>query len=95
MTFDRAVEEVPKHIQLFVLVDANARTGRREKGGVFSKDNKYFGAYGRHTLNDNAKLLLLFANNHDLALENTFFRTPKGGVLHAFNGRGKKVSTTC
>ena len=31
---DRAVEEVPKHEQLFVLMDANARTGRREKGGV-------------------------------------------------------------
>ena len=51
-TLNRAVEEVPRHEQLFVLTDANARTGRREKGGVGSKDNKIFGAYGRDTLND-------------------------------------------
>ena len=31
-----------------------------------------------------------FANNHDLAFVNMFFSTPKGGVSHAFNGRGKK-----
>ena len=29
MSLDRVVEEVPKHEQLFVLIDANARTGRR------------------------------------------------------------------
>ena len=84
------MEEVPKHKQLFLLVDANARTGRREKRGVGSKDNKVLGAYGRDTLNENGKLLLLFANNHDIALVNTFFRTPKGGVLHPLSGRGKK-----
>ena len=31
-----------------------------------------------------------FANNHNLALVNTFFSTTKGGVSHTFNGRGKK-----
>ena len=71
-------------------MDANARTGRREKGQVGSKDSKILGAYGRDTLNDNGELLLSFANNHDLALVNTFFSTPKGGVSHTFNGRGKK-----
>ena len=30
-SLDRVVKEVPKHEQLFVLMDANARTGRREK----------------------------------------------------------------
>ena len=45
-TFDKAMEEVPRHEQLFVLMDANARTGRREKGGVGSKDNKNLGAHG-------------------------------------------------
>ena len=85
----RVVEEVPKHEQLFVLMDANARTGRKEKGQVGSKDSKILGAYGRDTLNDNGELLLSFANNHDLALVNTLFSTPKGG-LHTFNGRGKK-----
>ena len=67
-----------------------ARTGRREKGGVGSKDNKLIGAYGRDIHNDNGELLLSFANNHDLAIVNTFFSTPKGGVSHTFNGRGKK-----
>ena len=46
-TLDGAVEEVPRHEQLFVLMDANARTGGREKGGVGNKDNKTLGAYGR------------------------------------------------
>ena len=55
-----------------------------------SKDSKLFGAYGRDSLNDNGKLLLSFVNNHDLAPVNTFFSTPKGGVSHTFNGRGKK-----
>ena len=45
-TLDRAVKDVPRHEQLFVLMDANARTGRREKGGLGSKDNKILGAYG-------------------------------------------------
>ena len=97
------MEEVPKHEQLFVLMDANARTGRREKGQanartgrrekgqVGSKDTKILGAYGRDTLNDNGELLLSFANNHDLALVNTFFSTPKGDVSHTFNGRGNKT----
>ena len=72
-------------------MDANARTGRREKGQVGSKDSKIPGAYGRDTFNDNGELLLSFANNHDLALVNTFLSTPKGGVSHTFNGRGKKT----
>ena len=71
-------------------MDANARTGRREKGQVGSKDSKILGAYGRDTLYDNGELLLSFANNHDLALVNTFFGTPTCGVSHTFNGRGKK-----
>ena len=53
------MEEVPKYEQLFVLMNANARTGRREKGQVGSKDSKILGAYGRDTLNDNGELLLL------------------------------------
>ena len=89
-SLDRVVEEVPKHEQLFVMMGANARTGKREKGQVGSKDSNILGAYGRDTLNDNGELLLSFANNHDLALVNTFISTPKGGVSHTFNGRGKK-----
>ena len=81
---------VPRYEQLFVLMDANAHTGRREKRQVGSKDNKILGAYARDTVNDNGELPLSFANNHDLALVNTFFSTPKGGVSRTFNGRGKK-----
>ena len=55
-----------------------------------SKDNKNIGVYGRDTLNDNGELLLSFANNHDLALLNTFFSASKGSVSRTFNGRGKK-----
>ena len=88
-SLDEAVEEVLRHEQLFVLMHANARTGRREKGRVGIKDSKTLGAYGRDTFNDNGELLLSFANNHDLALVNTFFSTPKGGISHTFNGRGK------
>ena len=55
------MKDVPRHEQMFVLMDANARTGRREKGGVGSKDNKSLGAYGRDALNDNGELLLSFA----------------------------------
>ena len=71
-------------------MDANARTGRKEKGHVGRKASKILGAYGRDTLHDNGELLLSFANNHDLALVNTFFSRLKGGVSRTFNGRGKK-----
>ena len=82
------MEEVPKHEELFVLMDANARTGRRKKRGGGSKDSRILVAYGRDTLNDNGgPLLLSSANNHDLALVNMFFSTPKGGVSR----RGKKT----
>ena len=84
------MEGVPKHEQLLVLMDANVRTGRREKGQVGRKDSKILGACGRDTLNDNGELLLPSDNNHDLAFVNTFFSTPKGGEQHTFNGRGKK-----
>ena len=50
--------EVPKYEQLFVLMDANARTGKRENGQVGSKDNKLFGDYGRDILSDNGELLV-------------------------------------
>ena len=84
------MKEVPANEQPFVLMDVNARTGRREKEQAGSKDSKMIGAYGRDTLNDNGELLLSIANNYDLALVNTFFGTPKGGVSHTSNERDKK-----
>ena len=75
-------------------MDANARTGRREKGQMGSKNSKILDAYGRDTLNGNEELLLSFANSHDLALMNTFFSTPKGGVSHIrLTGEAKNAST--
>ena len=42
---------------VFVLTDANARTGKRGEGGG-ETDSKVLGAYGRDKLNENVKLLL-------------------------------------
>ena len=82
---DKVVAEVPAHEQLFVLMDANARKGRRGRGESESESNKILGAYGRDEINDNGERLLSVAADKDLSLVNTFFRTPKGGISHTFN----------
>ena len=87
---ERVVKEVPEHEQLFVLMDANARTGRRGGGKLGSEECKVLGAYGRDYLNDNGERLLSFSANHELALLNTFFSTAKNAISYTFNGRGKK-----
>ena len=81
---------MPGHEQLFVLMDANAQTGRQGGGGPGSEESRVVGAYGRDTFNDNGERLLSFATNHSLALVNKFFSTPKNRVSHTFNGRGTK-----
>ena len=87
---ERVVKEVPEHEQLFVLMDANARTGRRGGGKLGSEECKGLGAYGRGNLNDNGERLFSFSASHELALLNTFFSTGKNTISHTFNGRGKK-----
>ena len=87
---ERVVKGVPEHEQLFVSMDANARTGRRGGGKLGNEECKVLGAYGRDILNDNGKRLLSFSANHELALLNTFFSTTKNAILHTFNGRGRK-----
>ena len=87
---ERVVKEVPEHEQLFVLMDANARTGQRGGGKLRSEECKVLGAYDRDNLNVNGERLLSFSANHELALLNTFFSTAKNAILHTFNGRGKK-----
>ena len=79
---------MPKHEQLFVLMDANGRTGRRGSGRPGNEQCEALDAYGRDTRNENGELLLSFASNHDLALVNTFFSTPQNGISHTFNGAG-------
>ena len=80
---------MPEHEQLFVLMDANARTGRRGGGKLGSEECKVLGAYGRDTLNDNGEGLLSVSANLELARLNTFFSTAKNAISHTFNRRGK------
>ena len=47
IALERVVKEVPEHEQLFVLIDANARTGWREGGKLGSEECKFLGAYGQ------------------------------------------------
>ena len=87
---ERVVKEGPEDEQLFVLVDANARTGRKGGGKLGSEECKVLGAYGRDTLDDNGERFLPFSANHLLALLNTFFSTTKNAISHTSNGRSKK-----
>ena len=80
------VASVPAREYVFVLTDANARTGKRgESGG--EADSKVSGAYGRDKVNENGKLLLGFAEDNKLVLLNTFFCTPKSGVSYTFKAQ--------
>ena len=79
-----------KYEQLFVLMDANARTGRRGGGRSGNEHCGALGAYGRDTRNENGQLLLAFTSNHDLALVNTFFSTPQNGISHTFKEAGNR-----
>ena len=80
---ESAVSRVPSSDCLFVLVDANARTGVR----MGKEDCKVIGAYDRDTRvsDSNGTSLLRFAGNK-LALVNTFFSAPKGCTSLTFNG---------
>ena len=69
------VASVPTR-DIFVLTDANAWEGKRGEGGG-EADSKVLGAYGRDKLNENGKLLPVFAEDNKLALLNLFFSTPK------------------
>ena len=83
------VAPVPAREHVFVLTDANARTGKRGEGGG-ETDSKVLGAYGRDVLNENGKLLLGFAEDNKLALLNTFFSTPKRGVSYTFQSANRE-----
>ena len=97
IALNSTVKPVPSREHVFVLTDANAGTGKRGEGGG-ETDSKVLGAYGRHVLNENGKLLLCFAEDNKLALLNTFFSTPNVAYLTRFKaptaGRAKHASTT-
>ena len=76
------VVSVPAREYVFVLTDANVRTGKRGEGG--EAGSKVLGAYGRDKLNENGKVLLGFAENNKLALLNTLFCILKSGVSYTF-----------
>ena len=82
---DSLVQRIPKNECLFVLMDANARTGEKIQGERMEDDGVH-GAYGRDELNNNGKRLLNFATDNRLAVTNTFFSTRKGGISHIYNG---------
>ena len=69
---DSIVHRVPLKHHLFILMDANARTGVRTS----EEQRKIVGAYGRDArANDsNGIALMQSANDKKLALVNTFFR---------------------
>ena len=77
------VASVSAREYVFVLTDANARTGKSGEGGG-EADSKLLGAYGRDKVNENGKLLLGFAEDITLALLNTFSCTPKSGGIYTF-----------
>ncbi|CAB1110585.1 unnamed protein product [Ectocarpus sp. CCAP 1310/34] len=83
---DAAIREVHSRDHLVVLMDANARTGRR-RGGCC--DAKVLGAYGRDIMNNNGERLFGLASDNQFSLANTYFRTPKGGVQHTFQSSNK------
>ena len=78
------VSRVPRSDYLFVLIEANARTGVRME----EEDCKVIGAYGKDTRvsDSNGTSLLRFAGDNKLALVNTFFSAPKGCTSRTFTG---------
>ena len=78
------VGRVPSSEYLFVLIDANARTGVR----IGEEDSKVNGAYSRDTrvIDSNGTSLLRFVSDNKLALANTFFSALKGSTSRTLNG---------
>ena len=78
------VSRVPSSDYLFVLIDANARTGVR----MGEEDCKVIGAYCRDIRvgDSNGTSLLRFAGDNKLALVNIFFSIPKGYTSRTFDG---------
>ena len=77
------VEKIPTQECLFVMMDANARTGKKMEG-CGDDESRVLGAYGRDIRNDNGRQILPFATNCKLALTNTFFKSRKGGISHTW-----------
>ena len=81
------VKRVPTRDYLLVLMDANARTGKR---GIGWTDSKVLGAYGRDELNDNGERLLIHATDNKLALLNTYYAAPARGISYTFQSPNRE-----
>ena len=68
------VASVPRKDQLFVLMDTNARTGKRDRGGSLEYA-QVLGPYGRDILNDNGEHFVRTAADAGMTIANTFFST--------------------
>ena len=87
------VASVPAREYVFVLTDANARTGKRGEAEG-EADSIVLDLYGRDKPNENGKLLLGFAEDNKLALLNTFFCTPKSGVTYTLQSTDRSKGQT-
>ena len=91
------VKPVPAREHVFVLTDANARTGKRGEGDG-ETDSKVLGAYGRDVLNENGNLLLGFAEDNKLAHLTPSLAPPNVAHPSRFKApiaaRAKHASTT-
>ena len=89
------VASVPAWKYVFVLINVNARTGKKsEEGG--ETDSTVLGVCDRDVLNENGKLLLGFTDDNKLALMNTFFCThpQKWRFLHFAKRQPQLMTTT-
>ena len=81
---ESVVSRVPSSDYLFVLINANARTGVR----MGEEDCKVIGTHDRDTRvsDSNGTSLLRFAGDNKLSLVNTLFSVPKRCTSRTFNG---------
>lgn len=80
------IASVSRDESMFVLMDANARTGRRDPNDT----SGVMGTQGRDELNDNGERLIALAETNSLALVNTFFRKRKSATTHTFESHDGK-----
>ena len=76
-TLNSTIATVPTREYIFVLTDANARTGRKGEDGE-EADSKVLGEYGRDVLKQNGKPLLhVFRRRQQAPSSEHFFVPPK------------------
>ena len=82
------VASIPAREYVFVLTEANARTGKISEGGG-EEDIKILGADDRDVLKKKHNLLLDFAEDDELTLLDMLFCTLKSGVSYTFQSANR------